>query len=69
MNQFDFTSIPIFMHLLANGLIELNELNELNKLNRKFQYDMVDITTIASTMDVTISLSQRNTWTNRLEEI
>ena len=33
---------------------------ELNKLNRKFQFDLVDITSIASTTDVTIHLLQRH---------
>ena len=32
---------------------------ELNKLNRKFQFDLVDIISIASTIDVTISLLWR----------
>ena len=43
--QFQF-----FVHLIADILIELN------KLNHKFQCDHVDITSIASTVDVTITL-------------
>ena len=43
--QFQF-----FIHLLADVLLELN------KLNRKFQFDFVDIISIASTIDVTINL-------------
>ncbi len=35
-------------------------LSELNKVNRKFQFDLVDITSIASTIDVTISLFRRH---------
>ena len=46
--QFQF-----FMHLIANILVELN------KLNRKFQCDHVDITSIASIVDVTITLLRR----------
>jgi hypothetical protein len=46
--QFQF-----FVHLLADILIELN------KLNKKFQYDHDDITSIASSIDVTISLLRR----------
>jgi hypothetical protein len=41
------------VHLLADILVELN------KLNKKFQYDHVDITSIASSIDVTISLLRR----------
>ena len=41
----------IYFNLLANFLQELNE------LNIKFQYDMVDITTISATIDITISIS------------
>ena len=47
--QFQF-----FINLLADVL------NELNKLNRKFQFDIVDITSIASTIDVTINLLRRH---------
>ena len=46
--QFQF-----FVHLIANILVELD------KLNRKFQCDHVDITSIASIVDVTITLLQR----------
>ena len=46
--QFQF-----FVHLIADILVELN------KLNRKFQCDHVDITSIASTVDVTITLLGR----------
>jgi hypothetical protein len=35
-------------------------LSELNKVNHKFQFDLVDITSIASTIDVTISLFRRH---------
>ena len=44
----------LFIHLLVDVLLELN------KLNRKFQFDLVDITSIASTIDVTINLLRRN---------
>ncbi|KAG0593808.1 hypothetical protein M758_UG021100 [Ceratodon purpureus] len=43
-----------FIHLLADVLLELN------KLNRKFQFDLVDMTSIASTVDVTINLLRRH---------
>ena len=33
---------------------------ELNKFNRKFQFDLVDITSIASTIDVTINLLRKH---------
>jgi hypothetical protein len=33
---------------------------ELNKFNRKFHFDLVDITSIAYTIDVTINLLQRH---------
>ena len=32
----------------------------MNKVNRKFRFDLVDITSIASTIDVTISLFRRH---------
>ena len=47
--QFQFFAV----HLIADILVELN------KLNRKFQCDHVDITSRASTMDVTITLLRR----------
>ena len=46
--QFQF-----FVHLIPDVLVELN------KLNRKFQCDHVDITSIASTVDVIITLLRR----------
>ena len=42
--------VQFCIHLLADVLIELN------KLNQKFQEDHVDITSIGTTLDVTISL-------------
>ena len=41
-------------HFYLNLLVDV--LQELNKLNIKFQYDMVDITTISATIDITISI-------------
>ena len=41
-------------HFYLNSLVDV--LQELNKLNIKFQYDMVDITTISATIDITISI-------------
>ena len=35
-------------------------LAELNKLNQKFQYDLVDISTIGSTLDSSISILKRH---------
>lgn len=42
--------VKFFIHLLAYVIIELN------KLNKKFQEDHVDITSIGTTLDITISL-------------
>ena len=42
------------IHLLADVLLELN------KLNRKFHFELVDITSIASTIDVIINLLRRH---------
>ena len=41
-------------HFYLNLLVDV--LKMLNKLNIKFQYDMVDITTISATIDITISI-------------
>jgi hypothetical protein len=40
------------IHFYLNLLVDV--LQELNELNIKFQYDMVDITTISATIDFTI---------------
>ena len=40
------------LHSLLNLLVDL--LQELNKLNINFCYDIVDITTISATIDITI---------------
>ena len=40
------------LHSLVNLLVDL--LQELNKLNINFCYDIVDITTISATIDITI---------------
>ena len=45
-------------HFYLNLLVDV--LQELNKLNIKFQYDMVDITTISATIDITISSLSRH---------
>jgi hypothetical protein len=37
--------------------LPLDVLQELNKLNIKFQYDMVDITAISATIDITTLIS------------
>ena len=44
-------------HFCLNLLVHV--LQELNKLNIKFQYDMVDITTISKTINITISILSR----------
>ena len=49
---------------LLNSISYLNllvdVLQKLNKLNIKFQYDMVDATTISATIDIIISILSRH---------
>ena len=45
-------------HFYLNLFVDV--LQELNKLNIKFQYDMVDITTISAIIDITISILPRH---------
>jgi len=45
--------VQFYIHLLADVLIELN------KLNQKFQEDHVDITSIGTTLDVSISMLRK----------
>lgn len=42
-----------FVHFLADVFVELN------KLSKKFQCNYVDITAVASTLDVTITMLRR----------
>ena len=49
-----YLQFQFFIHLLADVLLELD------KLNRKFQFDIVDITSMVSTIDVTINLLWRH---------
>ena len=45
--------VQFCIHLLADVIIELN------MLNRKFQEDHIDITSIGTTLDVTISMFRK----------
>ena len=47
-------SCALLNSIYLNLLVDV--LQELNKSNFKFQYDMVDITTISATIDTTISI-------------
>ena len=52
--KYHFSVVPIFIHLLADMLLKFN------KFNQTFQFDHIDITSIASTIDVTINLLWRH---------
>ena len=41
-------------HFYLNFLVDV--LHELNKLNIKFQYDMINVTTISAAINITISI-------------
>ena len=45
-------------YFYTNLLVDV--VHELNKLNIKFQHDMVDVTTISATIDITISILPRH---------
>ena len=46
--------LKVYLNLLVDVL------QELNKLNNKFQFDTVDITTISTIIDTTISISSHH---------